>query len=281
VLRWGGRIGLAILITALMFTAAIYLFSSLALMHRWPPSRQPMSVAPSPALVEEGQRIAVVYGCNDCHGGDLTGRFFYDEPAIARMWGPNLTRAVAGYSDRELEQIIRHGVRPDGRPVVIMPSAAFSRFSDRELAAVIAYLRSLRPTGPVRPAPQYGMVGRLGLLLGQFHTEPQVVAEAQRRPLPDFGPDHARGRDLVRACTECHGPDLRGSSTAGGPDLAVAAQYSPAEFRRLLHTGVARGNRQLGLMRETAERRFAGLSEADIAALHGYLTQRAQSPAGR
>jgi cytochrome c553 len=281
ILRWTGRIALATLITAAMFVAAIYLFSSLALMHRWPPSRQRLTVAPSPALVAEGQQIAVVYGCNGCHGGDLTGAFFFNEPDIAQVWGPNLTRVTAAYSDHQLEQAIRHGVRANGRPLIIMPSQAFSQFSDHEVAAVISYLRSVRPTGPVRPGPRYGFMGRLGLLLGQFQTAPQLVDEALRRPLPDFGPAYDRGRDLVRACTECHGPDLRGTQFVGAPDLAIAAQYSPEDFRRLLHTGIARGNRRLGLMTEVAPERFAGLSAADIDALQGYLIQRAQAPAGR
>ena len=50
-----------------------------------------------------------------------------------RIVAPNLTRIVHEYSDQELEAVIRHGVRPDGSSVVIMPSAMFANVSDEGL----------------------------------------------------------------------------------------------------------------------------------------------------
>jgi hypothetical protein len=44
---------------------------------------------------------------------------------IARVVAPNLTAAVHQYSDAEFAVIIRNGVRPGGRSMVVMPSEVF------------------------------------------------------------------------------------------------------------------------------------------------------------
>jgi len=44
----------------------------------------------------------------------------------------------------------------------------------------------------------------------------------------------------------------------------------------LLRTGVAVGNRKLGLMSEIAPARFNALSHEEIGALHAYLKARAE-----
>jgi hypothetical protein len=61
----------------------------------------------------------------------------------------------------------------------------------------------------------------------------------------------------------------------GAPDLTIAAAYDLADFERLLRTGVAAGDRKLGLMSQIAPERFNALSHEEIAALHDYLRARA------
>jgi mono/diheme cytochrome c family protein len=75
---------------------------------------------------------------------------------------------------------------------------------------------------------------------------------------------------------ECHGRDLKGGALANGPDLAIAGAYELADFEKLLRTGVAAGDRRLGLMSESAPVRFNVLSHEEIAALHAYLKARAE-----
>ena len=85
-----------------------------------------------------------------------------------------------------------------------------------------------------------------------------------------FSPNTPEG-----ACTECHGSDLAGEAFMKSPDLAMAASYDPADFERLLRTGVAAGNRKLGLMSLSAPNRFNAWTSQEIAALHQYLKARA------
>ena len=60
---------------------------------------------------------------------------------------PNITPGgvVAKYSDVDWVRAIRHGVRPDGRALFVMPSEDYNRFTDADVAALIAFARTLPP----------------------------------------------------------------------------------------------------------------------------------------
>lgn len=275
ILRWAvrGLIGLAVVAVAGLI--GIYLLSNRELHRVWPARPSALRVASTPDLVVQGDHLATVMGCKDCHGADLTGRMFFDDPAIARMWGPNLTRLAPTYTDAQLDVLLRQGIRPNGQGVLIMPSAAFATLNDQEISALIAFVRSRPAAGEARPAPAFGLIGRIGLIIGQFSTEPANIAKGGP-DLPDYGPEFAQGRSLARACVECHGANLTGTAQAGAPDLLIGASYSQEELARLLRTGVANSGKRLGLMSESAPVRFNVWSDADIKALHDYLVKRAE-----
>jgi cytochrome c553 len=265
-------------IVAVALAAALGVMVASEVLVRWPHAKAPVTLAraTSPGAVERGRRIAILFGCHDCHGRDLTGRLFFDEMPVARIAGPNLALAMTHQSDADLARAIRAGVAADGRGLWIMPSDAFSRLSDAETADLIAYLRTYPAKGQPQPGKQIGPVGRIGALIGKFRSAPQMLAAAPDLAPADLGPQYAQGRALSRACMECHGRDLKGSKTNNAPDLAIAGAYELADFERLLRTGVAAGDRRLGLMSEAAPGRFNALTHEEIAALHAYLKARAE-----
>lgn len=236
--------------------------------------------------VAAGAGLSRMFGCTGCHGPDLRGQVLVDDPMLGRFTAPNLTLLAKGYTDTQLAQVIRGGVRPDGSALFIMPSEAFSRLTDQETAEIIGYLRSLPAGGKalgqtVEPGP----IGRLGVVAGEFKVAPELVAQYQQRPLPDYGPETAAGRGVARACAECHGPDLSGAKDLG-PDLRIAAAYDLPAFARLLRTGAALDGRpvkpigaigegkSIGLMAEIAPLRFGALTDTEIADLRAYLAAR-------
>jgi mono/diheme cytochrome c family protein len=275
-LKWAGY-GLAGIV-ALLLVVIGGAFAVSEAMIRWPAEKPTVRLvaASDPGAVERGRVVAKLNGCHDCHGKDLQGQLFHDEMPIIRAWGPNLSQLMTKQTDADLDRAIRHGVAADGRRLWIMPSSAFAHLSDQETADLVAYLRTYRPTGEKQPRFQVGPVGRLGVLLGQFKSEPDVLkANGPGLKLEDLGPQHAEGRELARACIECHGQTLAGSAMVKSPDLSIVASYDPEDFERLLHTGVAAGNRKLGLMSAVAPARFGDLTSEQIAALQGYLKARA------
>ena len=275
VLKWAGY-GLA----GVAGVAVLVIGGGLAaseIILRTPQAKPALSIAAatSTEAVARGRKIATVQGCVDCHGANLQGQMFDDIPGVVKLYASNLTLAVAKQSDADLDRAIRHGVGADGRALWVMPSSAFAHLSDAETADLIAYLRSVPPQGPAQPRVQVGPLGRVGVLLGQFKSEPAIIKAHENPALPDLGPQYAAGREVARACVECHGPALKGGGPLKSPDLTIAAAYDDEDFARLLHTGIAAGNRKVGLMTESAKIRFGALTPEEVAALHGYLKARA------
>lgn len=227
-----------------------------------------------------GKRVADILGCTGCHGSDLTGQD-WSEPGFGTLWTANLTRSVPGYTDVQLAQVITEGRRPD-RELWDMPAHLFTHLSEGDMAALIAFLRSRAPTGPVRPEPAFEEKIRREIADGTFASSWARVRNEGKVWPPDAGPDHALGRYIVRGtCAECHGLDLRGGQphpeASPRPDLRMAAAYDEAQFQRLLRTGIAAGDRELTLMSKVARGRYAHLTDGEIAAVHAYLRTVAES----
>ena len=106
----------------------------------------------------------------------------FDQPMIARIVAPNLTSAVRRYMDVQLAAIIRQGVRPGGRSVLVMPSEAFVTLTDADLGRILAFMRSLPAVEGPGPSVSLGPVGRIGVAIGKFKTAAQLIAEAVPPP---------------------------------------------------------------------------------------------------
>ena len=61
------------------------------------------------------------------------------------------------------------------------------------------------------------------------------------------------------------------SMTGYGKADAVGKGYSEDEFARLLHDGVALGDRETRLMSPTSRVRFANFTREEVAAVHAFL----------
>src|SRR5215218_6448665 len=62
------------------------------------------------ARLAHGERLARVLACHSCHGDNLQGaNATADDPDFGEMNAPNITLMLAGYSDAQLERLIRHG----------------------------------------------------------------------------------------------------------------------------------------------------------------------------
>lgn len=235
-------------------------------------------------LIEHGRRVSTVLGCNGCHGANLQGEDWGD-PEFGVLWTSNLTQALPAYSDAQLEATIRGGRRPDGSELWAMPSHIFTQLGAEDMAAIIAFLRSNPPAGPVHPRPSFKAAALAEIEAGTLKSSPTEVAEADAAQPPDLGQDVAFGRYLVRVtCAECHNLDLRGGTPYPGaeprPDLRMVTAYDAAQFDRLMKTGTAIGDRELGLMGEVARGRFTHFTDRERQAVHAYLQRLGSQPEG-
>ncbi len=273
-LRWIG-IGLGSLAGLVIVAYAVaYVLSDRVLQHVYAIPAVAISIPTDPASIIEGQRLATVRGCvGGCHGKQAEGVVMFNEPMIGRVVAPNLTASVRKYSDAELAVIIRNGVRPDGRSMMIMPAECFVLLTDEDLGRTIAFLKSLPAVEGPGPSVSLGPIGRIGVAVGQFKTVAQLIAETV--PPPEAtGDEAAHGRYLARTtCAQCHGTDLRGASNPDftSPSLQVVAAYSPEAFTQLMREGVALGGRNLKTMSPWARNLLSHLTDPEIAALYSYL----------
>ena len=273
-LRWLGIAVGSVILLAIVAYAVVYVLSEQALRHKYPLPPIALSIPSDPESVKEGQRLAAVRGClPGCHGRNGEGEVMFDQPMIARITAPNLPAAAKKYGNNELAAIIRHGVRPDGRSMLVMPSQTYAALTEQDLGRIIAFLKSLPAVPGPGPAISAGPMGRLGLAMGKFKMAAQHIAETVPPPTAT-GEAAMRGRYLAQTiCSECHGTSLRGDSNPSftSPDLRMTKAYSPEAFARLMRTGIAIGDRTLGVMTTQSKNNLSHLTDAEIAALYSYL----------
>lgn len=226
-------------------------------------------------VVKHGERLSLVLGCTGCHGKQLAGEDWSEE-GYGRLWAANLTVSAAGYSDAQLKQVIKSGKKPDGTPLWDMPSHLFTQLADADMNALVAYIRSVPQQGAAHPSPTFGPILKAEMAKGEYVSSAVRVERKGQIGPPDMGADHRLARYMVRAtCAECHEMDLRGGKagpiTAARPDIRIAGAYDPKDFARLLRTGIAPGERKLGLMAEVAVGRYSHFTDAELAAIHAYL----------
>ena len=143
-LRWIGiALGGLIALGVISYTV-VYILSERILRRTYDVPAVAISIPTDPLSISEGRRLATLRGCvGGCHGKEVEGAIMFDEPVIGRVVAPNLTAAVRKYSDSELVGIIRNGVRPGGRSMMVMPAEEFVLLTDQDLSRIIAFLKSL------------------------------------------------------------------------------------------------------------------------------------------
>jgi cytochrome c553 len=294
------RMGIGVgVVVGLVFalTAFVYVASNARLNKHYAIDVPGMPLPTDAASLARGEHVArAIAKCVDCHGGMLEGNVVIDDPALGRFAAPNLTASSSGVGaalrDRDWFRAIRHGVAPDGRPLLLMPADDYAHLSDSDLVALVAWARS-RPLieNPV-PASRLGLVGRALLLAGKF---PILRAEAvdhsvQRVSAPPAGvtPEYGRYLALAGGCAGCHGAGLSGGPVPTLPPSAPpAANLTPtglsgwteATFFRALREGKDPSGRLLD-GRWMPWKATAKMTDDEIRAIWTYLQAVAPKPFG-
>tara|TARA_R110000868_G_scaffold183900_3_gene425245 strand:+ start:3905 stop:4792 length:888 start_codon:yes stop_codon:yes gene_type:complete len=263
-------------VVALLFVviSAIYAASEYELQRTYDVNFVSLRPATVIGSMSEGRRLIHAFGCNGCHRA--SGGTVADIPNVARIVAPNLTRVVHDYSDEEFVRLVRAGVKRDGTSALIMPAREYANVSDDDLATMLNYLRNAQALPDHQPAAtEIRFMGRVAIAAGKVpfsaKLAPPYLAPLHR---PVATPE-AEGEHLVKAiCSHCHEVTAEHDDGWGtiAPPLAMMGQaYPPADFRKLLRTGKALGDRDLGLMSEIARDDLSHMTDTEINAIHVYL----------
>ncbi len=255
---------------------------------------QPVAYTSDAQALERGKYLFQSRGCVECHGANGGGRDFVNDGKGTRIAGPNITPGgvVAGYQPEDWVRTIRHGVKPNGRPVLIMPSEDYNRLTNEDLAALVAHVRSLPPqkggSAVVElPLPAWVLYG--------FGAIPDA-AQRIDHSLPPSTPVAAavtaqHGAYVANMCIGCHGVKLSGGKIPGGPpDWPAAANITPgegsamvryqdaAQFMAMMRSGKRPDGSAIKVMPFGS---LSAMSDVDIQALYAYLKTVPARPAGQ
>jgi len=193
----------------------------------------PVAFRSDAASIERGAYLFKSRGCGDCHGADGAGHVVVDDGKGLLVRSPDITPApngvVAAYTPTDWVRTIRHGVKPDGRPVMIMPSEEYNRFVDADLAAVVAYVRRLPAAAGAKaeirlPMPVKALYAA-GVVKDASEKIDHTLPPAQ--PVPE-GITAAHGAYVANGCIGCHGAKLAGGKIPGAPpEWPPAAKLTP------------------------------------------------------
>jgi len=216
---------------------------------RFPETPYPqIAASQDPRTIREGEYLVkAVAHCTNCHlpkgvildtSPEATWRLIpsgggeWDLGAVGTLYSPNLTSDVAtglgGWSDAQIARAIRYGIDRDGRALIYM--IGVGPMDDRDLRAIVSYLRILQPVKARIPESQITFEGTFILrteMPGLIQPKPQFpVAYA-----PPGGISIARGAYLANGpamCFSCHSNEILYPSLAvDGPRFAGSLQPYP------------------------------------------------------
>lgn len=239
--------------------------------------------------------VTTVMACGNCHtpmgpegpvADQALGGRLVEKSEMFTAIAPNITPAgrVSDWSDEELARAIREGLRPDGSLIgPPMPFAMYRQIADDDLAAIVAYLRTVPAVDNDPGTSEYNIP------LPPAYGPP---VESVSAPEPGVNADYGAYVTALAHCMECHspltpqGPDLseqgygRGGFEFHGPwGMTVSpnltnhadglADYSDAEIKAMITQGVRPDGEKM--MPPMPYGYLAGMSAQDLDAIVAYL----------
>lgn len=196
---------------------------------------------PDGSTLARGKYLFNSRGCTDCHGANGAGREFINDGQGLRLVGPNITpepgSVVASYTLEDWVRTVRHGVKPDGRPIFLMPSEDYNRFTEADMAALIAYVQSLPPASGGPGVVALSLPVKLMYGFGAMKDAAEKIDHTlpPPRPVPE-GVTVSHGAYVASMCVGCHGAGLSGGKIPGTPpDWAPAANLTPGQGSAMSH----------------------------------------------
>jgi mono/diheme cytochrome c family protein len=193
------------------------------------------------ASLERGRYLYLSRGCTECHGVDGAGKDVVNDGKGMLVHAPNITpgpgSVVARYSVTDWVRALRHGVKPDGRPAIVMPSEDYARLTDQDLGAMVAYLRQMPPASGTAAVLELPALVKTLYAAGVVHDAAEVIDHSlpPSAPVPEAAtPEH--GAYVINSCIGCHGAKLSGGKIPGAPpEWPTAANLTPGEGSAMKH----------------------------------------------
>jgi mono/diheme cytochrome c family protein len=154
----------------------------------------------------------------------LSGGFDFIIP-LGTLYTPNITSdpetGIGNLSDQVIAGALRYGIRHDGQAILdLMP---FYDLSEKDLTAIISWLRTQPAVKNQRPENEYSFLGKM---VKTFALKPSGDGEVP--PTPPVDSTAAYGKYLVNSVANCRGCHTKRDLMSGafvGPELAGGFQF--------------------------------------------------------
>jgi mono/diheme cytochrome c family protein len=252
----GGLIG-ALLLASLV----LYFIGNSRLNKTYDISPSTLTLPTDAASIEFGKHRAEIL-CEGCHGTDLSGDDqWFDSPILGKIASANLTSGKGGlgneFTTEDYVRAIRHGIDRAGKPIFMIAVPSTAHLSDEDLAAIIAYIKTVPPVDHMVQPRQFTPWARILLAAGMLGTLPaESVSHDVHVTAPAPGATAEYGEYLVATndCRVCHGPNLNGGPFPDptikkiSPNLTPGGElgfWTEEQFISTLRTGKTPGGHEL------------------------------------
>jgi len=281
-----GFVLLLVVLAAAGFYAKVYFSTQSRMEAIYKVQPESLEIGPlDSAALAEGARFITTKGCNDCHGADLGGKVFVDDPPLGFLIARNLTKGKGGlpadYSTSDWVLALKHGIRRDGKPLLFMPSHEYALLSEQDLKLIIGYCQQLAPIDRELPASTVGPIGRILTDLGKLPLLPAEMIDHNRPLIKEVKaePTSAYGKYLSIACQGCHRESMKGGDPVapGFPPVADITstgnpgKWTTEQFIETLRTGKTPEGKVLR-NEDMPWQMTRAYNDTELKALHLYLT---------
>jgi mono/diheme cytochrome c family protein len=247
--------------------------------------------------VERGSYLVnTIMTCGNCHspkgppavvaGKDFSGGLRFEAPPFD-VTASNITQdkdtGIGSWSAADIKKLLLDNVRPNGVPLVVMPTGFYNILTPGDLDAIVAYVQTIKPISNKTPDPVYKMPVK------------HQIAPGTEKPM-----DPAAFSDKVKYgfylasighCMECHTPRVKGeldfaNMGAGGQEfpgpwgVSISrnitssktkglGNWTDAEIKRAITQGLDKdGNKLNGPM---GFQYYAHMTDADLDAVIAWV----------
>jgi cytochrome c553 len=224
-----------------------------------PPSN--ITLPTDAASLEFGKHRAEIL-CEGCHGADLSGiDNWFDAPSLGMIDSANLTSGQGGlgseFTTEDYVRAIRHGIDPQGKPIFMIAVPSTAHLSDEDLAAIIAYVKTVPAVDHTIRERYFTPLARILLAAGVLGKLPaETVSHDVHVTAPARGATAEYGEYLVNTndCRVCHGQNLNGGEYPNPTIKKISPNLTPGgelgfwtedQFINALRTGKTPGGHEL------------------------------------
>ena len=246
----------------------------------------PLAPSGTPAWLEQGRYLFATRGCADCHGASGAGKEVIRSGAMLVV-SPNITSGAnsvtQAYTTEDWVRTLRHGVKPDGTPIMIMPSEDYNRLTNDDVSAIIGYVQQLPPVPGQRRVIELPVAAKVLYAMGVVKDASEMIDHALPPEVPvRVAVSVAHGAYVAKTCIGCHGATFSGGRIPGSPPewpapanltpgagSAMPRYLAPEAFMAMMRSGKRPDGTAISPVMPFGSLRQ--MTDTDLLALHSYL----------